>query len=103
MRWFSGMLLDACVGFLGCSWMHALVFWDAMMITKDSSSMRCDVLVFWDAMIFCRGTCNYKMRDVDLESILVYTLQCIASIDHFLVACYPEDSFVTTLQDDYKR
>jgi hypothetical protein len=72
------------------------------MITKDGSNIR--------------GTCNYEMSDIDFESSLVHTLYRIASIDHFVVACSPEQhvmrcvgfsgmlqSFVTTLQDDYKR
>ena len=46
-------------------------------------------------MVDLRGTCNYEMRDVDLESSLVYTLQCIASIDRFVVAYYPDIGGVT--------
>jgi hypothetical protein len=73
MCWFSGM---RCVGFLGCD---ALVFWDAM---RWFSGMRCvgflgcDALVFWDAMRWFSGMCLFS------EMLL---------------------SFVTTLQDDYKR
>jgi hypothetical protein len=87
-RWLQKIVATCdMLGFLVC---YYLLWQLCKMITKDSSNIWCDVLGFWDVMIFCDNFARWLQK-------IVATWHVVFLVSGMLW------SFVTTLQDDYKR